>query len=711
MSPLREEFQSGEATRKPPAPRGVSSGRTLASLSSEEPGNLDRILRIFADILRLLDSIHSNGLQHDSLAPNSIRLDHNDKPEIRTRSYALEKFDTLGFANPKYVLPESFREGPENNSCTASDCYALGFMLYELLLGRRGFRAQFAAVETGDAVAWLRWHADPSRKIIPLAELIPNFPRSVSNLILDMTEKDPQCRADVGSILRTLQCAGQATIVSSAPGTPKRTFFRAKIKSFRPPFRLVQIAGFFQRFKQNTLARGNAHSQRSEKDEEARTGLDKILQRIKERFGPANKLAEAARADKKRTNVGKALRKWAIIQAVHPSFTSLKFNLHPLMRLRREQVESQGMSGESGGTFSSARTKRFPILQQLRLEKRYAKWIGAIGLALALLICSVLAHRYLIAPKPSGAHLLPVKLQADIADTLFTVDGRPSLSSSVNLAPGTHQAEATAAGYKSVSKKFTVPDSGSASVAFILEPLLPSLHLTTALKGAQYVLDGNGPIALDGGLTNEHLLSGTHTLKIMKRGTRLFSLQFTAAPQRLPEINAHTERGNISVLIMSAFEDSAKVYATPDWTVSLGNGSPPLVAPNGLELHAQSTGSSEVVAASVDGEIQKLSIAQSRAPVLNISVKSLPERIPVTILANVSDPVVVVNGRRSDARMVNGRGVLTIFPGKYRITLKHRGYYDSPSRQIAVDRPAAQPIRIRFVLRPFNRRVLGDTRH
>jgi hypothetical protein len=714
MPPQYEESPTVEETTTQPE---VSYVRTLAALFSEEPARLDQVLPVFAGILSVLDSIHREGLRHDLLSPSSIRLSEDGKPEIRTRNTAQSSSDTVAVADPKYALPESFREGTESTPCAVCDSYALGLIFYELFLGRRRFRGQFPGIESNNAVAWLGWHADRSRKPTPLAELLPNFPRSLSKLIEEMTEKDPAKRAaELSRILQTLESANDTTF---APGGAKSAAQGAVISQSAGPklrFHFAKLLAYFGNLKQRAFAsRGGPAPAGARNKPEPTTKLDDVLQQAEERFLEASGIAKRAAECEQNSQTAEAFEQWKLVREIYPDFPNLEANIRRLGQIDSDPGAdepdfraSQRMADSTAAVFEHVFAERHAAAADSWLKSTRAKWMTCLGVAaIVLLTGGFLARRFTEIAGPAS-HRVPVEFQANAPGAQFTVDGRPTLAVSLNLEPGSHRADADAPGYESQSKTFTVSESGSAPVVvFTLQSLLPSLRVTTPFKGAKCILDGDDPIDLDdGSFTEEHLVSGIHSLRIVTDDKQLFSLNFTTEPQKMPEIAAHSEFENVSALIVSSFKDSAKLYASQDWKVSFGGDSSRPVASDGVNLPPQAKSGAEAVATSADGETRKLDSAATRAPVLNVSLRKLPPRIPVVLSANVTDPAIVVNGHKSDQLMADGRTVLSLYPGTYRIGLTHPDYFDSPIREINLEASNADPDEVQFVLKPMNSGVL-----
>lgn len=158
-------------------------------------------------MLEAVNGIHADGASHAPLTPQTIRLDDAGQPHIPFSNRAYEKADTVAFGSAKYAAPEAFAGNDESSSCETVDCYVLGFIFYEILIGQRAFAAQFTSLENGPPLLWLKWHADKTTRARPLSELHPSLGH-FARFIDGMTEKDPGKR--IHSISRVLHAFSNA---------------------------------------------------------------------------------------------------------------------------------------------------------------------------------------------------------------------------------------------------------------------------------------------------------------------------------------------------------------------------------------------------------------------------------------------------------------------------------------------------------------------
>jgi serine/threonine protein kinase len=207
-----------DATRRiSTAAEGPQPAATLAELCAEDPADIRQTVPLFQRILDQLLATRSGSAGRVGISPRCVHLRPGGAIEIEAARPGSVQHTVA--AEPKYCPPELFRvqEGDEPEKYAAADVYVLGFILYEILLGSRLFRQQFAEFGSNPApYQWMQWQADPHRELRPLASLVPGFPTELSDLVRSMTEKDPQRRIATLVEVRDRLAAFQ----SSLPGEP-----------------------------------------------------------------------------------------------------------------------------------------------------------------------------------------------------------------------------------------------------------------------------------------------------------------------------------------------------------------------------------------------------------------------------------------------------------------------------------------------------------
>jgi len=119
-----------------------SGGPTLAGLLSARPAKPDVVLPRFIAVIEAIEDAHANNRWHRCLDPQTISFNNGraDLPSYEAK--ALE--ETVVSASPKYSAPDYFQDRSTAENCGARDIYTLGFIFYEIFLGKEICKEQSA---------------------------------------------------------------------------------------------------------------------------------------------------------------------------------------------------------------------------------------------------------------------------------------------------------------------------------------------------------------------------------------------------------------------------------------------------------------------------------------------------------------------------------------------------------------------------------------
>jgi serine/threonine protein kinase len=173
-------------------------------------------------LARTMQTIHERGVVHGNLKPSKVLLAADGTPKIRgfivsqkqpppTDSSQMTIAAPAIMGTPRYMAPEQL-SGDTAAVGPATDVYALGLMLYELVTGSLPFRA---------ATLWELMAQVLNEAPQPLRELRADVPADLEKICLICLEKKPAQRyASAGELAADLDrfLAGQAVVGRTVPG-------------------------------------------------------------------------------------------------------------------------------------------------------------------------------------------------------------------------------------------------------------------------------------------------------------------------------------------------------------------------------------------------------------------------------------------------------------------------------------------------------------
>ncbi len=181
-------------------------GNTLARKLAGVPQPVSQAIAMTITLADAVQSAHQAGIVHRDLKPANILLTVEGTPKISDFGLAwrIEGADELTLAGtpigtPSYMAPEqaTARAGTVG---PATDVYALGAVLYEMLTGRPPFKGESAAETQRQLLA-----DDP----VPPSKLNPRVARDLQTICMKCLQKDPRRRyasaAALADDLRRLQ--------------------------------------------------------------------------------------------------------------------------------------------------------------------------------------------------------------------------------------------------------------------------------------------------------------------------------------------------------------------------------------------------------------------------------------------------------------------------------------------------------------------------
>ncbi len=193
----------GEVDGQPYIAMALLEGRTLRDRVAAGPLPIPEALDTAAQVAEALREAHAKGVTHRDVKPANIMLTPQGQAKVMDFGLAqvagatqvTQAGSALGTA--AYMSPEQARGGAVDHR---TDIWSLGVVLYEMVAGRRPFRADHTA-----ALLHLIQHGAQE----PLTGLRAGVPPELERIVAKCLERDPaeryQTAADLAADLRRLQ--------------------------------------------------------------------------------------------------------------------------------------------------------------------------------------------------------------------------------------------------------------------------------------------------------------------------------------------------------------------------------------------------------------------------------------------------------------------------------------------------------------------------
>jgi serine/threonine-protein kinase len=161
-------------------------GEALASICGHSEIAVRSVIRIGVQVANALDALHAAGFVHCDIKPENLFL-MSDHAQIKVIDFGVSRRvdeppaeDASIAGTPAYMAPEQWRGRPQ----PASDVYALGCVLFELLTGEAPFDGSLPQL------MWAHLEQRPAR----VSWLRAGISIELERVVLRMLAKDPALR-------------------------------------------------------------------------------------------------------------------------------------------------------------------------------------------------------------------------------------------------------------------------------------------------------------------------------------------------------------------------------------------------------------------------------------------------------------------------------------------------------------------------------------
>lgn len=184
-------YDAGEVDGRPYFTMELVDCGRLSDKISGVPQPAREAAALVVAVAEAVHAAHQSGIVHRDLKPSNILLCSDGTPKVTDFGLALrlaggggQTLSGTPLGTPSYMSPCQAR-GDKSAMGPATDVWALGAILYELLTGRPPFRAESATATLQQVI---------NHEPVPPARLNPRVPRDLETICLKCLQKEPSRR-------------------------------------------------------------------------------------------------------------------------------------------------------------------------------------------------------------------------------------------------------------------------------------------------------------------------------------------------------------------------------------------------------------------------------------------------------------------------------------------------------------------------------------
>lgn len=234
------------------------NGDWLEILVSKRRADATDAVRLLLSACRGLDVLHSRRIVHRDICPTNLIVTNKGWVRISNLACAVHEGDNSSppVISTKYAAPE-LQAGRDHDARV--DIYSLGFLIYELSVGRPIFTSHFADIATDPQTAddlWRQWHLDRHLSLPDATSLNSTVPPALSAVLRRMTAKDLDHR--LSSVQEVIEILTREFSITKPNARPALAAQQAptKILEIRTPVRHALPGALSTGSKETPLQQG-----------------------------------------------------------------------------------------------------------------------------------------------------------------------------------------------------------------------------------------------------------------------------------------------------------------------------------------------------------------------------------------------------------------------------------------------------------------------